>query len=185
MNILLHPSKYYHSQNVLYASIFQEFINQNYINDSSFSSLSNEIKAMSLTRTFMTQKILGSAQISQGLFKHFHSLSNNSRLRSRFLTKDKFAVTLTPCQMLSSSNNGEIKKNLKDDKPVTIEKQLLDFMEMWKMDKAVKLLMTTLKEGFTPNSGVILNLLQQLAHLGEVIIIILLIKYIFFKLTII
>lgn len=49
-----------------------------------------------------------------------------------------------------------------------IEKQLMKFMDMWEMHKAIKLLRLSVKNNIIPHQTVILNLLQQLANLGEV-----------------
>lgn len=51
---------------------------------------------------------------------------------------------------------------------VTVEKQLLDLMQMWAMEEAVDLLKESVEGGVDPDRTVILNLLQQLANLGEV-----------------
>ncbi|XP_064599048.1 uncharacterized protein LOC135465673 [Liolophura sinensis] len=49
-----------------------------------------------------------------------------------------------------------------------IEKQLMKFMDMWEMHKAIKLLRLSVQNNIIPHQTVILNLLQQLANLGEV-----------------
>ncbi|GFO47409.1 hypothetical protein PoB_007391400 [Plakobranchus ocellatus] len=51
---------------------------------------------------------------------------------------------------------------------VTVEKQLLGLMQMWAMEEAVELLKESVQIGVNPDRTVVLNLLQQLANLGEV-----------------
>ncbi|RUS90418.1 hypothetical protein EGW08_001823 [Elysia chlorotica] len=51
---------------------------------------------------------------------------------------------------------------------ITVEKQLLGLMQMWAMEEAVDLLKESVEDGINPDRTVILNLLQQLANLGEV-----------------
>ncbi|KAK3764196.1 hypothetical protein RRG08_044123 [Elysia crispata] len=51
---------------------------------------------------------------------------------------------------------------------LTVEKQLLGLMQMWAMDEAVDLLKQSVQDGVDPDRTVVLNLLQQLANLGEV-----------------
>ncbi|KAK3591363.1 hypothetical protein CHS0354_040325 [Potamilus streckersoni] len=50
----------------------------------------------------------------------------------------------------------------------TLEQKLLFLMKAWEMEKAVKLLRISVQNGDFPSSSVVLNLLQQLANLGEV-----------------
>ncbi|GFR93840.1 hypothetical protein ElyMa_000903400 [Elysia marginata] len=51
---------------------------------------------------------------------------------------------------------------------LTVEKQLLGLMQMWAMEEAVDLLKESVQDGVNPDRTVVLNLLQQLANLGEV-----------------
>lgn len=50
----------------------------------------------------------------------------------------------------------------------TVEKKLLQLMDMWEVEKAVALLRESVEEGVLPHPNVVLNLQQQLANLGEV-----------------
>ncbi|KAL3859110.1 hypothetical protein ACJMK2_009342 [Sinanodonta woodiana] len=50
----------------------------------------------------------------------------------------------------------------------TLEQKLQFLMKAWEMEKAVKLLRISVQNGDLPSSSVVLNLLQQLANLGEV-----------------
>ncbi|XP_046361862.2 uncharacterized protein LOC124138948 [Haliotis rufescens] len=52
-------------------------------------------------------------------------------------------------------------------KEVTVEKKLRHFMDMWEMEKAVQLLRDSVDDGVLPHQNIVLNLLQQLANLGE------------------
>uniref|UniRef100_A0A0B6ZJ32 Pentacotripeptide-repeat region of PRORP domain-containing protein n=1 Tax=Arion vulgaris TaxID=1028688 RepID=A0A0B6ZJ32_9EUPU len=51
---------------------------------------------------------------------------------------------------------------------VTIEKQLIGLTQIWELEEAVKVLKVAISSGFEPNSTIILDLLQQLANMGEV-----------------
>lgn len=50
----------------------------------------------------------------------------------------------------------------------TVEKKLLELMDMWEMEEAVELVQQSVVEGVVPHPNVVLNLQQQLANLGEV-----------------
>ncbi|KAK7505670.1 hypothetical protein BaRGS_00002941 [Batillaria attramentaria] len=50
----------------------------------------------------------------------------------------------------------------------TVEKRLLQLMDMWEVEDAVALLRQSVLQGVVPNPGVVLNLQQQLSNLGEV-----------------
>ncbi|XP_046549430.1 uncharacterized protein LOC124259352 [Haliotis rubra] len=52
-------------------------------------------------------------------------------------------------------------------KELTVEKKLRHFMDMWEMEKGVKLLRESVDEGVIPHQNIVLDLLQQLANLGE------------------
>ncbi|XP_067651418.1 uncharacterized protein [Haliotis asinina] len=52
-------------------------------------------------------------------------------------------------------------------KELTVEKKLRQFMDMWEMEKGVKLLRESVDEGVIPHQNIVLDLLQQLANLGE------------------
>ena len=79
-------------------------------------------------------------------------------------------------KLYKNKNSERIKRILphffsEDGKPLptlTVEKQLLGLMQMWAMEEAVELLKESVEEGINPDRTVILNLLQQLANLGEV-----------------
>ena len=50
----------------------------------------------------------------------------------------------------------------------TVEKKLLQLMDMWEVEDAVALLRASVQRGVVPHPNVVLNLQQQLANLGEV-----------------
>lgn len=50
----------------------------------------------------------------------------------------------------------------------TVEKKLLQLMDMWEVEDAVALLQQSVREGVVPHPNIVLNLQQQLANLGEV-----------------
>ena len=50
----------------------------------------------------------------------------------------------------------------------TVEKKLLQLMDMWEVEDAVALLRESVQGGVVPHPNVVLNLQQQLANLGEV-----------------
>ncbi|XP_041376510.1 uncharacterized protein LOC121388991 [Gigantopelta aegis] len=69
------------------------------------------------------------------------------------------------CVIYSASRNSCV--NYSTDRSESVEKRLKKLMDMWEVEKAVRLVNDSVSEGIIPHQNIVLNLLQQLAHLGE------------------
>ena len=89
----------------------------------------------------------------------------SARLYMNQLGHDKVFRNKSVCGNILSSQNPCA--HFSSDRHDSVEKRLMKLMDMWEVEKAVKLVNDSVQAGVTPHQNIVLNLLQQLAHLGE------------------
>ena len=134
--------------NLFYSKNFPNVINgNNSLQDIRFFSSYNYVNKDLLFRIKETDKASGS--IVPG---------TNKKLTKRKKSPKKLKRLLQNLHL----EDGDVMKNK------TVEKHLIELMELWKMNEAVDFLKEAVDNGIVPDFNVTLGLLQQLANLGEV-----------------